>query len=102
VRLSFSDRVEVPRYVLVHFLEKETVLLSMKAEVYYGLDETATRMWQVLTSASSIENAYEQLRDEFEVEPELLRQNLSELLGQLVDEDLLRIHPPDVESAPKI
>ena len=100
--LSFSDRVEVPKYVLVRFLEKETVLLSMKAEVYYGLDEAATRMWQVLTAASSIENAYAQLLDEFDVEPELLRQNLSELLGQLVDKGLLRIHPPDVEPAPKI
>jgi hypothetical protein len=50
-------------------------------------------MWQLLTAASSLENAYTQLLDEFDVEPELLRQNLSDLLGQLADKGSLRIHP---------
>jgi hypothetical protein len=100
--LSFSDRVEVPKHVLVCFLEKESVLLNLEAEIYYGLDETGTRMWQVVTMAPNIDNAYVELLTEFDVEAELLRQNLSELLGQLVDNGLLRIHSADVESAPAI
>jgi len=102
VKFSFSDRVEVPKQVLVCFLEKESVLLNLEAEIYYGLDETGTRMWQLLTTAQSIDNAYEELLGEFEVEAELLRQNLSELLGQLVDKGLLRIHSVGVEPAPAI
>ena len=102
VMLSFSDRVEVPKHVLVCFLEKECVLLNLEAEIYYGLDETGTRMWQLLTTAPNINNAYEELLTEFDVEAELLRQNLSELLGQLVDKGLLRIHSVGVESAPAI
>jgi len=102
VKLSFSDRVEVPKHVLVCFLEKECVLLNLEAEIYYGLDETGTRMWQLLTTARNIENAYEELLTEFDVEAELLRQNLSVLLGQLVDKGLLRIHSDGVESAPTI
>jgi hypothetical protein len=100
--LSFSDRVEVPKHVLVCFLEKESVLLNLEVEIYYGLDETGTRMWQVVTMAPNIDNAYVELLSEFDVEAELLRQNLSELLGQLVDNGLLRIHSADVESAPAI
>ena len=100
--LSFSDRVEVPKHVLVCFLEKESVLLNLEAEIYYGLDETGTRMWQLLTTAPNIDNAYEQLLAEFDVQAELLRQNLSELLGRLVDKGLLRIHCVGVESAPRI
>jgi hypothetical protein len=96
VELSFSDRVEVPNYVLVRILEKESVLLNLEAEIYYGLDETGTRMWQVVTTAPSIDNAYLNLLAEFDVEAELLRQNLSDLLGQLVDNGLLRIHSADV------
>lgn len=97
--LSSSDRVEVPKHVLVRFLEKESVFLNLEAEIYYGLDETGTRMWQVVTAAPNIESAYMQLLSEFDVEAELLRQNLSELLGKLVDNGLLRILPADVESA---
>jgi len=102
VMLSFSDRVEVPKHVLVRFLEKESVFLNLETEQYYGLDETGTRMWQVVTAAPSIENAHAELLSEFDVAPDLLRQNLSEFLGRLVDLGLLRVHFADVETDPAI
>jgi hypothetical protein len=102
VMLSFSDRVEVPKHVLVRFLEKESVFLNLETEHYYGLDETGTRMWQVVTAAPSIENAYAELLSEFDVAPDLLRQNLSELLGRMVDLGFLRVHFADVETDPAI
>ena len=79
---SFSDRIEVPKNVLVRFIEKESVFLNLETECYFGLDETGTRMWQVVTAGQSIENAYAELLSEFDVEERLLRQNLLELLGQ--------------------
>ena len=91
MKFSFSDRVEVPKQVLVRFVEKETVLLNLEAECYYGLDEIGTRMWQLLTTAASIEDAYAELFAEFDVDAELLRQNLSELLERLVDKGLLQL-----------
>jgi hypothetical protein len=97
VMISFSDRVEVPNHVMVRFLEKESVFLNLETEHYYGLDETGTRMWEVVTAAPSIESAYEQLLSEFDVEAEVLRQNLSELLEQLVKIGLLRGHLADAE-----
>ena len=100
--LSFADRVEVPAHVMVRFLEKESVFLNRETERYYGLDEIGTRMWQVVTAAPSIENAYAELLSEFDIEAELLRQNLSELLGRLVDDSLLRVHFADVETDPAI
>ncbi len=95
---SFSDRVEVPKNVLVRIVEKESVFLNLETECYYGLDETGTRMWQVVTAGQSIENSYAQLLSEFDVEARLLRQNLLELLGRLVENGLLRIHSSDVET----
>jgi coenzyme PQQ synthesis protein D (PqqD) len=95
---SFSDRVEVPKHVLVRIVEKESVFLNLETECYYGLDETGTRMWQVVTAAPTIENAFEVLLSEFDVEAEPLREHLSELLGRLVDFGLLRVHFADVET----
>ena len=97
MKFSFSDRVEVPEDVLVRFVEKETVLLNLDKECYYGLDETGTRMWQVVTAAPSIEEAYAELLSEFDVEAELLRQHFLDLLGRLVDLGLLRVPYADVE-----
>jgi len=94
--VSFANRAETLPHVLVRFLDKESVLLNLETERYYGLDETGTRMWQVLTSAPSIETAFRELQDEFDVEPGLLRLHLSELLARLVDNGLLHIEPADV------
>lgn len=59
--ISFSDRGEVPKHVLVRFLDNESVFLNLETEHYYGLDEIGTRMWQTVTAAPYIEAAYEQL-----------------------------------------
>ena len=100
--LSFSDRVEVPAHALVCFFEKESVFLNLESEHYYGADETGTRMLQAVTVAPSIENAYGKLLSEFDVEAELLRQNLSELLGRLLDKGLLRVHFASMETSSAI
>jgi hypothetical protein len=97
--VSFTDRAEVLPHVLVRFLDKETVLLNLETERYFGLDETGTRMWQVVTTAPNIDAAYQELQNEFDVESELLRLHFTELLGRLVDNGLLQIQPADVGTA---
>jgi hypothetical protein len=94
--VSFADRAEVLPHVLVRFLDRESVLLNLETERYFGLDETGTRMWQVVTAAPNIDAAYQELQNEFDVESELLRLHLAELLGRLVDNGLLQIQPADV------
>lgn len=97
--VSFADRAEMLPHVLVRFLDKESVLLNLETERYYGLDETGTRMWQLLTTTPTIEAAYQELQNEFDVESELLRLHLTELLGRLVENGLLQIQPADVGTA---
>src|SRR3981189_193525 len=97
--LSFADRVVVPQHVLVRFLDRESVLLNLETERYFGLDETGTRMWQVVTSAPSVDAAFRQLQDEYDAQPELLQSNLTELVGRLVGNGLLSLHPADVGTA---
>lgn len=97
--VSFADRAEMLPHVLVRFLDKESVLLNLETERYFGLDETGTRMWQLVTAAPNIDAAYQELQNEFDVESELLRLHLTELLGRLVDNGLLQIQPVDVGTA---
>ena len=94
--LTFTDRAAVPAHVLVRVLDRESVLLNLETERYFGLDETATRMWQLVTASQDIEAAYQELLAEFDVEPELLRNHLTDLLGRLVENGLLQVLPADV------
>lgn len=100
--VSFMDRVVVPSHVLVRFLDKESVLLNIETERYFGLDETGTRMWQLVTAAPKIEVAYQQLLDEYDVQPELLRENLTDLVNRLLENGLLQVASSDVGTAPSL
>src|SRR5688500_4349454 len=90
--ISFSARVSVPPDVLVSELAGETVILSLKTERYYGLDEVGTRMWNLLTGMDSIQTAYQALLGEYEVDAEQLRQDLTDLVEKLVEQGLVELH----------
>ena len=89
--ISYSSRVTVPSDTLINVLGSESVLLSLKSERYFGLDEMGTRMWTALTTASTVQEAYDNLLAEYEVEPEVLRKDLTELLEKLADQGLVEI-----------
>jgi coenzyme PQQ synthesis protein D (PqqD) len=93
--VTFSDRAAAPAHVLVRLLDQESVLLNLESEQYFGLDETGTRMWQVVTTSPNIDAAYQELLAEYDVQPEMLCENLNELLGHLVEHGLLQVLPAD-------
>ena len=81
--LAFSDRAAVPTHVLGRLLDQESVLLNLETEQYFGLDESGTCMWQLVTNSPNIDTAYRGLLAEYDVQPEMHRENLTELLGHL-------------------
>ena len=89
--ISFSDRVTVPDDVLISNLQEESVILNLDSERYYGLDDVGTRFLSVLTSSESIETAYERLRDEYKVDPQILREDLLVLVEKLIDQGIIEI-----------
>jgi hypothetical protein len=69
----------------------ESVLLNLKNERYFGLDDVGTRMWKALMAVDSIQAAYEMLLAEYDVEADRLRQDLDELIGKLMEQGLVEI-----------
>jgi Coenzyme PQQ synthesis protein D (PqqD) len=89
--ISFSDRVKIPDDVLISKLQEESVILNLDNERYYGLDDVGTRFLSVLTTSESIEAAYETLLLEYDVDGEMLRQDLLKLVEQLVDQGIVHV-----------
>ena len=89
--ISFTDRVKVPDDVLISGLQNESVILNLDSERYFGLDDVGTRMMSVLTSADSIQAAYETLLEEYDVEDEVLRRDLISIIEQLVEQGVAEI-----------
>jgi len=94
--VELTMRAVVPAHVLFRHLDGESVLLNLESERYFGLDATGTRMWELATSQPCIALALEKLQEEYEVEPDVLRDHLIQLLSRLVENGLLQVLPADV------
>lgn len=91
MQISFSDRVRVPDGVLVSQLQEESVILNLDSERYFGLDDVGTRMLSVLSTSDSIEAAFESLRAEYDVDGQVLRQDLLALVESLVQQGIVEV-----------
>lgn len=89
--ISFANRVKVPEEVLISGLQGESVILNLSSERYFGLDKVGTRFLTLLSSSESIQAAYNALLEEYDVEPDVLRRDVTELLNELVEQGLVEV-----------
>ncbi len=89
--MVLAGRIRTPEGVLHREIAGESVLLNLGSESYFGLDEIGTRMWAALTSAPSIEAAYQVLLEEFEVDEPTLRSDLSAFIARLAEAGLVAV-----------
>jgi len=87
--IPFSARVRIAPEVMIREIGRESVLLDLKTERYLGLNESGTRMWQVLMESASIRAAYEKLLAEYDVAPAELEGDLRELIDRLLENVLI-------------
>lgn len=79
----------MPSHVLLQRVGEESVLLNMTTETYFGLDAVGTHMWEALTRAATVDGAYRELLESYEVEPDRLRQDMEALIDNLLRNGLL-------------
>jgi hypothetical protein len=75
--------------ILFQKLGKEAVILQLESEMYFGLDEVGTRIWEVLKQEGSTEKALSILLEEYNVEEEVLRKDIEELIEELKKKKIL-------------
>ncbi len=79
--------------VLFQQLDRESVLLNMKTEQYFGLDPVGTRVWQLLTETHSVEATVTTMCAEYEVDEVKLRMDVLALADRLTAKGLLVAEP---------
>jgi coenzyme PQQ synthesis protein D (PqqD) len=88
---SFNQRVKLSDDVLISDLQGESVILNVNSQRYYGLDKVGTRFLTLLSNSESIEHAFANLSDEYDVESDELRGDLTDLLTELTKAGLVEI-----------
>lgn len=80
---QFSKTVTISEEALFQEVSGECVILDLASESYFGLDETGTRIWQLLVEYGDVQQVFNALVEEYDVEPEVLEKDLRELILEL-------------------
>ena len=88
-RYSENTTVTVADGVMTQSLpDGEVVLLDMGSESYFGLDGAGARMWTELVDGKTVGEVVEVVAGEFDASADVLRDDLTDLIGQLVEAGL--------------
>lgn len=76
-------------------LDDEVVLVHLRTNRIYSLNETGARLWELLETGHDRVRIERQMLEEFDVEPADLRREIAELLGSLEAEQLVHAEAAD-------
>lgn len=89
MKLEPTDRFKISDEVLSQEVNGETVLLDLEGESYFGLNEVGTRIWQLLQTDITIEEALDTLTGEYDVSRVQLECDVGALLDKLAEAGLV-------------
>jgi hypothetical protein len=87
--IDFNQQVHIPAHVIFRELQGEAVVLNLENERYYGLDDIGTRIWSLLAQSTTLNDVYETLLGEYDVDPDSLHRDITALIEQLQEQDLV-------------
>jgi hypothetical protein len=79
--------------VVFRELEAEAVLLNLDTGIYFGLNATGVRMWQLIVEHRTLDRVLAALEREFDAPAAQLEADLLTWVSQLEDQGLLRREP---------
>lgn len=86
-----ASKPRVPQHVVFRSFAAETVLLNLNTGQYHGLNETGGRMFEALSSATTVGAAGARVARDYNVPADLVEPDLCVLCSDLVDRDLLTL-----------
>lgn len=84
-KITFSDSV------FAQEVDGEMVLLDMNSENYFGLDEIGTAIWQGMQEKETLQEVFELLLKQYDVEPDLLKKDLLAFVDKLIDHGIVNV-----------
>lgn len=70
-------------------LDDDVVVMNIDSGLYYGMEKTAQRIWDLLENAQTLESLISILSQEYKVEPAVCRADIQQFVQDLVEEGLV-------------
>ncbi|MEP5567624.1 MAG: PqqD family protein [Halioglobus sp.] len=78
--MDLNQVVTLSPDVISQEVSGETVLLDLNSENYFGLDEVGTRIWQLIESSGNLQEIYDTMLNEYEVDADQLLEDMEQLV----------------------
>lgn len=91
--VQLHQKVKISEEVFAQEVDGEMVLLDMKSEEYFGMDEVGTATWNALQGTQELTKVLEVLQNQYDVEPGVLQKDLLSFVGNLVQNGLIEVCP---------
>jgi hypothetical protein len=85
------SRLRVPDHVVYRTFGDETVVVNLRSGKYHGLNRTAARMLDVLSSSVNVEAGVTDLARELGVDEQRIRRDASGLCRALMERGLVEL-----------
>ena len=86
-----NGKIKAEQEVIFTELDNDAVLLNLTTKMYYTLNETGLRIWQLAENDLTVEEISEKLQEEFDVTPEKAKESVLNLITELISENLVRV-----------
>jgi len=90
--IDLNNKVKLVDTIFAQEVDGEMVLLDMESENYFGLDSVGSAIWQSIEQHDGkLQDVYNSLLQEYDVEPEVLKQDLSNFIAKLQESGLVEV-----------
>jgi ornithine carbamoyltransferase len=89
--MDLNKKVTFAETVFAQEVDGEMVLLDMNSENYFGLDAVGTDIWQAMQENETLQEVFETLLAQYDVEEEVLKRDLTAFVHQLEESGLVKV-----------
>ena len=90
-QISTASVVEAAKDQVSSDLAGETILLSMETAMYYGLDEVASRIWELVRVPIRVSDVRDAIVREYDVDVERCEADVLAFLRELAGKGLIQV-----------
>lgn len=89
--IGLHHKVKFSEEVFAQEVDGEMVLLDMKSEEYFGMDEVGTAIWRAMQETDNLQEVLEVLTAQYDAEADVLQKDLVAFVGSLAQNGLIEV-----------
>ena len=89
--ITLKDSLQVSEDAVYRELEGEAVLLNLDTGIYFGLNTTGTRIWNLIAQHGTLQKVLDAMAEEYDASPHSLENDILQLVSQLSEKGLVRV-----------